>query len=262
MTSSAFLTQQDGKVVDEFRQHDGVVTVRHWYYQFLPRTLKDAPLLIPNPRSPISHLPQPSIDLLPPTCAAASTHCAAAPTCAAAQTHCAAPTHCAAASPAPSSPPTPPSSPLPLEGFSHSREHSGGTRAPLAHQIPRAASSSSPASSTCSLRRLEVTAVVQPSRRSSHSTSSTTLLSGSDHRELLRAVLASCCGSTVGRVSVAALDIISSCIEMPSYVVYKGRVPGVYDDWEECQRQVHRFNGNSYKGTPLGRRRKLDTRAI
>ena len=38
------------------------------------------------------------------------------------------------------------------------------------------------------------------------------------------------------------------CIEMPSYVVYKGKVPGVYDDWEECRRQVHRFSGNSYEG--------------
>ena len=27
VTSSAFLIQQDGEVVDEFRQHDGVVTV-------------------------------------------------------------------------------------------------------------------------------------------------------------------------------------------------------------------------------------------
>ena len=35
---------------------------------------------------------------------------------------------------------------------------------------------------------------------------------------------------------------------MPSYVVYKGKAPGVYDDWEECRRQVHRFSGNSYKG--------------
>jgi viroplasmin and RNaseH domain-containing protein len=35
---------------------------------------------------------------------------------------------------------------------------------------------------------------------------------------------------------------------MPSYVVYKGRVPRVYDDWEDCRRQVHRFGGNSYKG--------------
>ena len=38
------------------------------------------------------------------------------------------------------------------------------------------------------------------------------------------------------------------CIEMPSYVVYKGKVPGVYDDWEECRRQVHHFSSNSYKG--------------
>ena len=37
---------------------------------------------------------------------------------------------------------------------------------------------------------------------------------------------------------------------MPSYVMYKGEVPGVYDDWEECRRQVHRFSGNSYKGYP------------
>ena len=35
---------------------------------------------------------------------------------------------------------------------------------------------------------------------------------------------------------------------MPSYVVYKGKVPGVYDDWKEGWRQVHRFSGNSYKG--------------
>jgi len=35
---------------------------------------------------------------------------------------------------------------------------------------------------------------------------------------------------------------------MTWYVVYVGRVPGVYDDWEECRRQVHRFSGNSYKG--------------
>src|SRR3954462_11067841 len=43
----------------------------------------------------------------------------------------------------------------------------------------------------------------------------------------------------------------SACIEqMPSYVVCVGRVPGVYEDWEECRRQVHRFSGNSYKGYP------------
>jgi viroplasmin and RNaseH domain-containing protein len=35
---------------------------------------------------------------------------------------------------------------------------------------------------------------------------------------------------------------------MLSYVVYKGKIPGVYDDWVECRRQVHHFSGNSYKG--------------
>ena len=35
---------------------------------------------------------------------------------------------------------------------------------------------------------------------------------------------------------------------MSSYAVYKGKVPGVYDNWEECWRQVHHFSGNSYKG--------------
>ena len=35
---------------------------------------------------------------------------------------------------------------------------------------------------------------------------------------------------------------------MTWYVVYKGWVPVVYNDWEDCQRQVHRFSGNSYKG--------------
>jgi ribonuclease HI len=32
------------------------------------------------------------------------------------------------------------------------------------------------------------------------------------------------------------------------YVVYIGKVPGVYDEWEDCQKQVNRFPGNSYKG--------------
>ena len=35
---------------------------------------------------------------------------------------------------------------------------------------------------------------------------------------------------------------------MPTYVMYKGRVPGVYDDWEDCRRPVHHFSGNNYKG--------------
>ena len=48
---------------------------------------------------------------------------------------------------------------------------------------------------------------------------------------------------------------------MPSYVVYKGKVPGLYDDWEECD-SFTVLAVTVTKGTPLGRRRKLDTRAI
>ncbi|KAK1628180.1 hypothetical protein QYE76_002495 [Lolium multiflorum] len=36
--------------------------------------------------------------------------------------------------------------------------------------------------------------------------------------------------------------------EMPTYVVYKGRVPGVYEEWQDCLEQVNKFSGNSYKG--------------
>ena len=35
---------------------------------------------------------------------------------------------------------------------------------------------------------------------------------------------------------------------MTWYVVYKGRVPGVYNDWELCRKQVHGFSGNNFKG--------------
>ena len=35
---------------------------------------------------------------------------------------------------------------------------------------------------------------------------------------------------------------------MPCYVVFEGRVPGVYDEWEDCKKQVHKFSGNCYKG--------------
>ena len=33
---------------------------------------------------------------------------------------------------------------------------------------------------------------------------------------------------------------------MPSYVVYKGRVPGVYHNWVDCARQVQGFRGCIY----------------
>jgi viroplasmin and RNaseH domain-containing protein len=32
------------------------------------------------------------------------------------------------------------------------------------------------------------------------------------------------------------------------YVVYKGWVPGLYDEWVDYQKQVHKFSGNCYKG--------------
>ena len=32
------------------------------------------------------------------------------------------------------------------------------------------------------------------------------------------------------------------------YAVYIGSLPGVYDEWSECQAQVNRFPGSSYKG--------------
>ena len=35
---------------------------------------------------------------------------------------------------------------------------------------------------------------------------------------------------------------------MTWYIMYKGRVSRVYDDWEDYRRQVHHFSGNSYKG--------------
>ncbi|KAK1652762.1 hypothetical protein QYE76_070567 [Lolium multiflorum] len=28
----------------------------------------------------------------------------------------------------------------------------------------------------------------------------------------------------------------------------RGRVPGVYEEWEDCKKQVHKFSGNCYKG--------------
>lgn len=32
------------------------------------------------------------------------------------------------------------------------------------------------------------------------------------------------------------------------YVVWKGRIPGIYDKWEECKAQVFGFEGAQYKG--------------
>jgi viroplasmin and RNaseH domain-containing protein len=32
------------------------------------------------------------------------------------------------------------------------------------------------------------------------------------------------------------------------YMVYRGRVPGVYVHWEDCLKQVNEYKGKSYKG--------------
>ena len=49
---------------------------------------------------------------------------------------------------------------------------------------------------------------------------------------------------------------------MPSYVVYKGKVPGVYDDWRSVGDRFIVSAVTVTEGTPLGRRRNLDTPAI
>lgn len=35
---------------------------------------------------------------------------------------------------------------------------------------------------------------------------------------------------------------------MLCYVVFRWRVPRIYDEWEDCHKQVNKFNGNKYKG--------------
>lgn len=37
---------------------------------------------------------------------------------------------------------------------------------------------------------------------------------------------------------------------MTYYVVFEGRVPGVYEEWEDRKKPVHKFSGNCYKGYP------------
>ncbi|KAK1644437.1 hypothetical protein QYE76_062242 [Lolium multiflorum] len=38
--------------------------------------------------------------------------------------------------------------------------------------------------------------------------------------------------------------------QMAYYVVFEGRVPGVYEEWEDCKKQVHKFSDNCYRGYP------------
>ncbi len=34
---------------------------------------------------------------------------------------------------------------------------------------------------------------------------------------------------------------------MPHYAVKKGRIPGIYETWDECKKQVHKFPNAKYK---------------
>ena len=47
-----------------------------------------------------------------------------------------------------------------------------------------------------------------------------------------------------------AYDVSVFGIQMTKkwYVVYKGKVPRVYEHWEDCLKQVNKFEGNNYKG--------------
>ncbi|KAK1611786.1 hypothetical protein QYE76_035459 [Lolium multiflorum] len=45
-------------------------------------------------------------------------------------------------------------------------------------------------------------------------------------------------------------EMMSLPPKMTYYVVFEGRVPGVYEEWEECKKQVHKFSGNCYQGYP------------
>ncbi len=31
------------------------------------------------------------------------------------------------------------------------------------------------------------------------------------------------------------------------YVVWKGRKTGIFDNWEECEKQIYKFSGSEYK---------------
>mgnify|MGYP002861851102 CR=1 FL=1 len=43
---------------------------------------------------------------------------------------------------------------------------------------------------------------------------------------------------------------MSNGVKKKYYVVWKGRTPGVYDNWEACKKEVEGFQGALYKGFP------------
>ena len=44
------------------------------------------------------------------------------------------------------------------------------------------------------------------------------------------------------------MQVYRSSMAKKCYAVYVGKVPGVYDEWPECQAQVYRFPGGSQRG--------------
>jgi len=50
-------------------------------------------------------------------------------------------------------------------------------------------------------------------------------------------------GTSLFFIQLQFLEMARKC-----YVVYIGRVPGVYEEWKDCQKQVNNFSGNNYQG--------------
>ena len=44
------------------------------------------------------------------------------------------------------------------------------------------------------------------------------------------------------------MQVHRSSMTKKCYAVYVGKVPGVYNEWPECQAQVHQFSGGSQRG--------------
>ena len=51
-------------------------------------------------------------------------------------------------------------------------------------------------------------------------------------------------------ISEFAKLLLLFLVQMTWNVEFKGRVPGVYEHWEDAHRQVNGFKGNLYKGYP------------
>ncbi|KAK1668997.1 hypothetical protein QYE76_057156 [Lolium multiflorum] len=67
--------------------------------------------------------------------------------------------------------------------------------------------------------------------------------------------------TAVMKMAVVSMEMPSGALPRPGGVPeqrllddvlrrVRGVVPEVYEEWEECKKQVHKFNGNCYKGYP------------